>query len=198
MSGTPGQATGRVICPVLASAGGRCVSGTLGSTKNFLFWRTRLWGCLRTTAQVARVDRTVSHVWYTGSVSPARLNKPRWYRGRHCLPISQAVGGGSHGQVVPACANPQTLRLIGVDGVFQSPLSSPINYCRPHPVWVGPVPDVTMLYDRAAGAEDKSVGCIITMPPWSSLQHLVPVTTAMGPAGGGRVSVTPGPWGRTG
>ena len=59
------------------------------------------------------------------------------------------------------------------------------NCCRPHPVWVGPVPDVTMLYDRAAGAEDKSVGCIITMPPWSSLQHLVPVTTAMGPAGGG-------------
>ena len=98
--------------------------------------------------------------WYTGSVSPGRLNKPRWDRDRHCLPISQAVGGGSHGQVVPACANPQTLRLIGVDGVFQSPLSSPINYCRPHPVWVGPVPDVTMLYDRAAGAEDKSVGCI--------------------------------------
>ena len=127
MSGTPGQATGRVICPVLASAGGRCVSGTLGSTKIFFFWRTRLWGCPRTTAQVARVDRTVSHVWYTGSVLPGRLNKPRWDRDRRCLPISQAVGGGSHGQVVPACANPQTLRLTGVDGVFQSPLSSPIT-----------------------------------------------------------------------
>ena len=71
------------------------------------------------------MDRTVSYVWYTGSVWAGRLNKPRWYRVRHCLPISQAVGGGSHGQVVPACANPQTLRLTGVDGVFQSPLSSP-------------------------------------------------------------------------
>ena len=44
VSGTPGQATGRVICPVLASAGGRCVSGTLGSTKKFLFLEDTIMG----------------------------------------------------------------------------------------------------------------------------------------------------------
>ena len=127
VSGTPGQATGRVICPVLASAGGRCVSGTLGSTKNFLFLEDTIMGLSEDNSPGGQSgqDSITCLVHRLGVARPAEqavLVPGPALSG----PADKLPGAGPMARSCPACANPQAPRLIGVVRVSQSPFPMPM------------------------------------------------------------------------